>query len=167
MFHYVMGKPVLWVEVTNPNTNPEFNIEWVRAFSPNVKGGSIEMKRPPYEYKAPDEWIAELDVPADQVRHLLNGEFRVRDDIEVSLVVASAPDVVLPGEILEMARIATTPDEQRLSNVKLTVAFEAEDAIFRNVRPGTTVFANITCDRVSLAYSLFHRVLLTLRFRFF
>ena len=112
-------------------------------------------------------WLAELNVSGDQITHILNDDFNIRDDVEVSLSIASAPDVVLEGKIVEIARVANQSNETDYSNVKIMVEFETEGHDLANLRPGTTVAANAKCGQVSVAYSLFHRILLALRFRFF
>jgi len=117
--------------------------------------------------KTGDKWYAELDVPGDQIAHLLDDHFQIRDDLEVRLTIASAPDIVLDAKIFDIARVAEQNSETTYANVRVMVEFETEGDSFANIRPGTTVVANMNCGEVSVAYSLFHRVLLAIRFRFF
>jgi len=117
--------------------------------------------------KTGDKWFAELDVPGDLIRHLLDDQFQVRKDLTVMVSVASAPDAVLEGTVFEVARVADLDAGTEFSNVRVMVEFQAEGETFANLRPGTTVVANMNCGKVSVAYSLFHRALLAIRFRFF
>ena len=117
--------------------------------------------------KTGDKWFAELDVPGDLIGHLLDDQFQVRNDLEVEVSVASAPDAIFEGTVFEVARVADLDDGAEYSSVRVMVEFQAEGDAFENLRPGTTVVANMNCGEVSVGYSLFHRVLLAIRFRFF
>ena len=117
--------------------------------------------------KTGKKWLAEVNVPGDQITHLLNDEFEIDEEMKLSLSIASAPDQVLEGKVTEVARVVDQGSETGYSAVRVMVEFEAEGDVFENLRPGTTVAANISCGKVSIGYSLFHRVLFAIRFRFF
>lgn len=117
--------------------------------------------------KNENRWLAFLYVPSDQISHIIDEDFQTRQEVQVRLSIASAPDVIFEGKIIEISKVAEPVEGNNFSEVKISVEFKTSDDGFENFRPGTTVVANLRCGRVSIAYALFHRVIRTIRFRFF
>ena len=112
-------------------------------------------------------WIANLLVPSDEISHLLGEDFAIREDVQVVLTIASAPDQEWTGTITEVSRLAEPAEADQFSQVRIQVTLDGDTQKLNQLRPGTTVVSNIRCGKVSLAYFLFHRVARAIHFRFF
>lgn len=104
-------------------------------------------------------WVLELRVGDDRTGRVLAARDELREDLEVSFVLASEPGKVYSGRVAKVA-LATELDEKDEPTVLVTVDFDKRDV--DALRPGGTANAKIHCGRRSLGYvwlsDLFHYV---------
>jgi multidrug efflux pump subunit AcrA (membrane-fusion protein) len=110
---------------------------------------------------APDgPWVLELEVPDDQIGHVLAAQRQLGPRLDVSFILATDPAATQPGAIEQVA-MEVRAEAGREASVLTTVAVD-RDRIGRP-RPGATATAKIHCGRRALGYVWFHDVIEALR----
>jgi len=128
-----------------------WNIEQLLAGRP-VRRGQLLLSVADVE----GPWVVELQVPDDQIDHLLAAQQAQQQPLNVSLIVLNEPENAYPGTVSEIAGVVTTT-ESGDATVQVTVNVDRQH--FQDVRPGTTVVAKVQCGRASLGYVWLHELL--------
>jgi len=98
-------------------------------------------------------WVVEVEVPDDQIGHVLSARETIRDDLDVEFLIATAPGTAYHGKI-EKVSLATDARPPEPAHVLVTVSFDRDQV--PQLRPGATVIPRIQCGRRSLGYVWFH-----------
>lgn len=113
------------------------------------------------ELKGP--WVVEIEVPDDQIGHVLAARDVMRKDLDVEFLLATAPGATYHGRI-ESVALTTDSHPTEQSHVLVTVAFDRESV--PQLRPGATVVPRIKCGRRALGYVWFHGLIEALQKQF-
>lgn len=103
-------------------------------------------------------WIAEIQVPDDQIDHLLTAERNQEAPLPVSFIILNEPETAYQGQVSEIAGVVSTT-ESGVATVRVTVDIDRQH--LPAVRPGTSVVAKVHCGRASLGYVWLHELLET------
>jgi multidrug efflux pump subunit AcrA (membrane-fusion protein) len=104
-------------------------------------------------------WVAELDVPDDEIGHILNA-YSSNDATPVRFQLATNRGIDFQGVIRRIAsRTETGPDDRPV--VRVTV--DVDEKAIGELRPGATIFAKINCGTRKVAYVWFHDVVEVVR----
>jgi multidrug efflux pump subunit AcrA (membrane-fusion protein) len=99
-------------------------------------------------------WVAELDVPDDEIGHLLSAQTSA-NATPVTFQLATNRGVDFRGVIRRIAsRTESGADDRPL--VRVTV--DVDEKEIGELRPGATIFAKINCGKRKVAYVWFHDV---------
>jgi biotin carboxyl carrier protein len=101
-------------------------------------------------------WVLEIEVPDDQIGHVLSARESVRPDLDVEFILATAPGMTHHGRIQEVSLAATAAPSEP-AHVLVTVAFDRSEV--PQLRPGATVVSRIHCGSRSVGYVWFHGLL--------
>ncbi len=97
-------------------------------------------------------WVAELDVPDDEIGHLLSAQ-RSPNATPVTFQLATNRGVDFQGVIRRIAsRTENGADDRPI--VRVTVDLDEKE--IGELRPGATIFAKINCGKRRVAYVWFH-----------
>jgi multidrug efflux pump subunit AcrA (membrane-fusion protein) len=102
-------------------------------------------------------WIAELEIPDDQIGHVLNSE-GAQESMNASFQLATHRGVDYQGVIRRLAARTEPTDDDR---AVVRAVMEVDEAAIGDLRPGATIFAKIHCGKRSAAFVLFHDVVET------
>jgi multidrug efflux pump subunit AcrA (membrane-fusion protein) len=106
------------------------------------------------------EWVAEIDVPDDQVGYLLDARSARKNSLPVSLQLATDRRREFPGTVRYIAARTELNEDHR--PVAQTLV-EFDKSMVRELRPGATVFVRIHCGVKPMGYVWFHRLIETIR----
>jgi multidrug efflux pump subunit AcrA (membrane-fusion protein) len=106
-------------------------------------------------------WLAELEVPDQDIGHVLRAAGDAEDALEVSFLLGTDPSRSYRARVVEIARTAT-PDRDGRAVVKVKV--RVDEAIPER-HPGATVVARIDCGYRPLGYVWLHDLIDTVRSR--
>jgi len=98
-------------------------------------------------------WVLELRIPDDRVAHVLAAQQEIRQNLDVSFVLATDPGVKLRGTIDRVA-VRTEVTETEGAFVLATVKINRDE--IPELIPGGTVAAKILCGRRPVGYVWFH-----------
>ena len=98
-------------------------------------------------------WVLEIEVPDDQIGHVLAARDRMRPDLEVSFMLATEPGIAYQGKI-ERVSMSTDVRPPEKANVLVTVAIDRDKT--PQLRPGATAVSRIECGRRSIGFVWFH-----------
>lgn len=98
-------------------------------------------------------WVLEIQVPDHRIGHLLTARNELGENLAVSFILATDPDVTYHGEIEKVA-LSTDLDENQSPSVLVTVHIDRGE--IPRLRPGATVIPRISCGRKPLGYVWFH-----------
>jgi multidrug efflux pump subunit AcrA (membrane-fusion protein) len=98
-------------------------------------------------------WVLEVEVPDDQIGHVLSARDQLRPDLGVSFMLATEPGTAYQGKIEKVA-MSTDVRPPEKANVLVTVAID-RDQIPR-LRPGATAVSRIQCGRRSIGFVWLH-----------
>ena len=98
-------------------------------------------------------WVVEVEVPDDQIGHVLAARESMRGDLDVEFLIATAPGTTYHGRI-EKVSLATDSRPTEPAHVLVTVSFDRDQV--PQLRPGATVIPRIQCGRRALGYVWFH-----------
>jgi multidrug resistance efflux pump len=98
-------------------------------------------------------WTLEVEVPDDQIGHVLAARDRSGPDLDVSFILATEPGTAYQGKIEKVA-MSTDVRPPEKANVLVTVAIDREK--IPGLRPGATAVARIECGRRSIGFVWFH-----------
>ncbi len=101
-------------------------------------------------------WGLELNVPDDQIGHVLRARRQIGDKQSVSFILATHPDEQQQGIVRKVSSTVSFVND-RLPVVLVTVDFDRESVAL--LRPGASVVAKIDCGRRSLGFVWFHRLM--------
>jgi multidrug efflux pump subunit AcrA (membrane-fusion protein) len=101
-------------------------------------------------------WVLEIEVPDDQIGHVLAARHALKPDLDVSFLLATSPDATYHGKIEKVA-LAAQPTIDESPHVLVTVQFDRNQV--PKLRPGATVIPRIHCGRRALGYVWFHGLL--------
>ena len=101
-------------------------------------------------------WVAELQVPDDQIDHLLAAEENQQHPLTVSFIVLNEPEKAYQGTVSEISGVVSAT-ESGVATVRVTIDVDRQQLL--GVRPGTTVVAKVHCGRASLGYVWLHELL--------
>ena len=101
-------------------------------------------------------WVLELLVSDRRVGHLLNAQQQIRSDLDVSFILAAAPNEEFQGRIKKVAKSAQL-DEAHGQSVLVTVSIDKHE--LELLRPGVGVTGKIHCGRRSLGYVWLHDII--------
>jgi HlyD family secretion protein len=99
------------------------------------------------------EWVLEIQVPDDEVGHVLEASQATDEGLPVTFVLATDPDRSYEGT-LEKVDMSTRTDDVEGASVLVTVRIDR--ARIAHLRPGLVAVPEISCGRRSLGYVLFH-----------
>ena len=98
-------------------------------------------------------WVLEVQVPDHRVGHLLAAQKDQGENLAVTFILATDPDVTHHGEIEKVA-LSTDLDENESPSVLVTVRLD--QSRIPNRRPGATVIPRLHCGRKPVGYVWFH-----------
>jgi multidrug efflux pump subunit AcrA (membrane-fusion protein) len=105
-------------------------------------------------------WIADLEVPDNQIGYVVNAQDAMREPLEVSFQLATDRSVSYGGKVRS---VASRTDINLLGRPIATVSVQFDESGIAKLRPGATIFAKINCGRRSLGFVWFHQLIETLR----
>ena len=101
-------------------------------------------------------WELELDLPDRRIGHVLDAQEELKEDLEVTFVLASEPGQRFKGRITQISQ-TTKVDSEKGQSIRISVAIDDADAIpFLQTKTG--VIAKIHCGQRSLGYVWLHDV---------
>jgi multidrug resistance efflux pump len=98
-------------------------------------------------------WVLEIEVPDDQIGHVLAARDGMRPDLDVSFMLATEPGISYQGKI-ERVSMSTDVRPPEKANVLVTVAIDRDKT--PQLRPGATAVSRIECGRRSIGFVWFH-----------
>jgi len=108
-------------------------------------------------------WVVEVEVPDDQIGHVLAARASIRKDLDVNFLLATAPGTTYHGRV-ESVSMTTDARPSEPAHVLVTVAFDRESVT--QLRPGATVVPRIRCGQRSMGYVWFHGLIEALQKNF-
>jgi hypothetical protein len=116
------------------------------------------------DFSAP--WQLELDVPDDQIGHVLAAQREFGAELPVRYRLSSDQGETAPadGRVAEVCRtadVSSEPGAPPTPTVRVNVAIDAEqlsDSARAELRPGISTRAQIACGRASLGYVWLHDI---------
>ena len=99
------------------------------------------------------DWVLELDLPDEDVGHVLSAQDDLAEDVVVTYQLATEPGVIRYGKI-EQIGMTTEFDANDEPVVRVIVSLDDDEIAER--RPGASVRAKLHCGRRSLGYVWFH-----------
>lgn len=105
------------------------------------------------------EWELELYMPERRMGHIVQAASRAGDGLPVTWLLASHPERVFPGRVVEIHRLAEVRGE-RGNCVLIRVAIDKAE--LPELRSETTVTARVHCGRRSVGFVWFHELIETL-----
>ncbi len=108
------------------------------------------------------DWVLQMHVPDHHIRYVLDARREFGEDLPVSFILKSEPEVTYTGQIRKVA-MATEIDESGVSTVLVTVAFDRKQLPKALLRPGTTAIVKVHCGRRSLGFVWLHDLFETVR----
>jgi multidrug efflux pump subunit AcrA (membrane-fusion protein) len=110
------------------------------------------------------DWQLELDVPDDQIGHVLAAQRELKPDLPVRFRLSSDDRRQHVGRVAEVsstADVKLTPGATPAPTVRVNVAFDAlemGETMRRELRPGVSARAQIACGRRPLGYVWLHDI---------
>jgi hypothetical protein len=105
------------------------------------------------------DWVIELRVPDHHAGHVTQAWQEQGDELQVEFKLKSDPGTAHVGTVKEVSR-ATDVDEDGQASLLLTVALSPQDLkqlkSKTDLRPGTTVVANVLCGQRPIGYVWLH-----------
>ncbi len=101
------------------------------------------------------QWVLELNLPDNKVGHLRDAQAALREDLDVSFILATTPETTLKGKIQSVAESTTYNDRDGLT---LLVTVAIDESQVKQLRPGARVSGKIYCGKRSLGYVWLHEV---------
>lgn len=98
-------------------------------------------------------WVVEVEVPDDQVGHVLKARQELRPDLAVSFMLATEPGFAHEG-VIEKVAMATDVRPSEMASVLVTVRIDRDQV--PGLRPSATVVSRIHCGRRSVGFVWFH-----------
>lgn len=109
-------------------------------------------------------WVLEVHVPDKHIGYVRQARCGLKDDLDVSFVLATDPGTKHEGIVDKVAMI-TEPDEMQNLSALVTIAFDRSSVA--NLHPGAGATARIRCGRRSLGYVWLHDLIEAVRAKFF
>lgn len=103
-------------------------------------------------------WELELEVPEEQVGHLVSAQHASQEPLQVTFIVASDPASKFRGQIREIHPAAEVRGSDQ-NVVLVRVAFDKQQIPTELLRYGTRVQGRIDCGQQPMGYVLFHDVI--------
>ena len=98
-------------------------------------------------------WVIELEVPDDNMGHVLDAQRKFGNDLKVTFLLATDPGVTHHARITKTALVTEARGEQP-PTTRVTIAIPPNAKLRR--RPGATATAEIYCGQRSLGYVWLH-----------
>jgi multidrug efflux pump subunit AcrA (membrane-fusion protein) len=101
-------------------------------------------------------WTLELEVPDDQIGHVLRAQEGQNARLDVSWMLAAEPGTPYQGRV-ESVALAAEPGTHAANSdgPKVRVTVRVDDPGLSHVRPGTSVMGKIHCGRRAVGYVWF------------
>ena len=100
-------------------------------------------------------WVLELLVADDRIGHVLQAQRELGNNLRVSFLLATEPDVTYE-ELIDKIAMSTEPDAENNPTVRVHVNIDRSKV--PHLRPGATVAARIHCGRRSIGYVWLHEL---------
>jgi multidrug resistance efflux pump len=112
------------------------------------------------------EWNLEVHVADQNIGYVRDARRELGNDLDVSFVVATDPNVVYHGRLKSMAA-DTRSDSELGPSVLVTVSLPKDELSAEHLRPGATVIPHIHCGRRPVGYVWFHELIHTIKTKLF
>ena len=139
------------LEVTSPRDGQitTWNV-YNRLIGRHVERGNVLM-----EVADPQgPWQLELHMPENRMGHIVSAQKELGNDLKVTFIPGTDPDVKIEGTIEEVHLAAEVRGEE--GNTVLIKVKINKDDLPHEPRPGATVSAKVYCGRRSIGYVLLH-----------
>lgn len=110
------------------------------------------------------DWVLEIRVLDQNIGHVKTARRELKQDLHVSFVLATNPDVTLLGKVLSIAE-ETRHHEQDGATVLVTVAIDRGSIPAGQLRIGATVIPHIHCGQRAIGFVWFHEVIHAIKTR--
>jgi multidrug efflux pump subunit AcrA (membrane-fusion protein) len=98
-------------------------------------------------------WLIELEVPNDQIDHLLQAQAKADSPLDTSFFLLSSPGTVYSGTVEKVSKSVDT-ENSKGDTVRVVIRIDRDQ--IASLRPGAAVLAKVHCGRRSIAYVWLH-----------
>ena len=98
-------------------------------------------------------WLIELEVPNDQIDHVLEAQAKADSPLDTSFFLLSSPGTVYSGTV---EKVSESVDARNSQGDTVRVVIRIDRDQIASLRPGAAVLAKVHCGRRSIAYVWLH-----------